>query len=572
MARVSRADDLAPAVLDRLGVAETVGDAIDPLGMLGALTKALVQVGRKPVATGGLLSRHVSRLGRVGLVTAGRMAGLPTVGPVAPDPKDRRRADRTWEENAVFYGLWQAYLVNRQLLNEALEVAGLEGKEDFKARFGANLLADALAPTNFLLTNPAAIRRAAETGGLSLIRGLRNMVDDALHNGGWPKQVDKGSFALGRNMAATPGKVVFRNALIELIQYEPVTPQTHEIPLLLGPPWINKYYIFDIAPGKSLAEWAVAHGMTVFALSYRNPDESMRDVGFDDYLLMGPRAALDVIRRITGAETVNTLSACLGGTLNTVLLAYLDATGDQGLVNSSTLLNSLVDHSGPGTLSQVFTDPTTVAGLERSMQGKGYLEASKMAHTFDLLRANDLVFSYLVSGWMQGEKPAAFDLLAWNDDSTRMPAKMHTFYLRECWLKNSLAHDQLVLAGEELIVSAVDVEHYIVAAVDDHIVPWECSYTTTQLIKGDTRFVLSSAGHIAGIVNPPNPKCRLWTNPETPADPAAWRAGATEHHDTWWNDWLGWILPRSGDLRTPPPTGNDAHPVLAAAPGTYVFG
>ncbi len=560
------------AELQRLGVAEGLAGSLDPVALTGALGHALARRARHPVALGGLLATHAARLTRAGTATAGRAFGLDVAGPAVPDLKDRRFVEAAWRENPAFYGLLQAYLLNRQLLTDLVEGAGLDRVAAAKARFAANLIADALAPTNYLPTNPAALRRAAETGGWSVLRGVRNMVNDLVTNDGWPKQVDTTPFILGTNMAATPGQVVFRNDLVEVIQYQPVTGQVHEIPLLMGPPWINKYYILDLAPGKSLIEWAVAHGITTFAISYRNPDASMRDFGFDDYLLKGPRAALDVVREVTGSETVNNLSVCLGGTLNTALLAYLDATGDRGLVNSSTMLNCLVDHADAGTFSEVFTDEKTVAGLERKMAKAGFLEASDMARTFDLLRANELIFSYVASGWLCGEQPPAFDLLAWNHDSTRMPAKMHAFYLRQCWIDNALSEDRMELCGERLAVSGIDVDSYIVAAAEDHIVPWRNSYRTTQLIKGTCRFVLSSSGHIAGIVNPPNPKSRLWTNDELPADPETWQADATEHRDTWWNDWIEWIVPRSGGMQKPPAMGSAAYPVLGPAPGTYVRG
>ncbi|MGH9057291.1 MAG: PHA/PHB synthase family protein [Acidimicrobiales bacterium] len=563
---------VSDAALDRLGTAVSLSGAIDPLSLVGSLARALGRHGTHPVGALPALTRYATGLTRAGLAAAGRAMGMDLDGPVAPGPKDRRFADPTWSQNAAFYALQQAYLLGRDLLLALVDDAGMGDSATAKARFGADLVADAAAPTNFLPTNPAALRRAAETGGLSLARGGRRWLDDLVSNGGWPSQVDKTSFELGRNMASTPGQVVYRNDLIELIQYAPATERCHQIPLLMCPPWINKYYILDIAPGKSLAEWSVAHGLTTFAISYRNPDESMRDVGFDDYLLHGPRAALDAVREITGSPTVNTLSVCLGGTLTTALLAYLDATGDHGLINSSTTLNCLVDHAGAGTLSAVFTDEAAVSAIERKMAGKGYLEAQDMARTFDLLRANDLVFAYVVSGWLMGEAPPAFDLLAWNADSTRMPAKMHAFFLRQCWIDNALAQDKMVLAGERLNVTGIDVDSYIVAAIEDHIVPWRSSYKTTQLLKGECRFVLSSSGHIAGIVNPPNPKARLWTNTDLVADPDRWLAGATEHRETWWNDWTPWITERSGALADPPQMGSAAHPPIVAAPGTYVRG
>lgn len=563
-------DDVASTQLESLGVAEAAMGTFDPVGLARAFLEALWRSNLRPAKRARLVLGYQADVVRALLAASQRAVGSMAIGPASPAERDRRFTEPTWSENAGFYALLQLYLLNRKLLSDLVKVADLEEPKRSKASFAADLLSDALAPTNFLVTNPAALRRAFETGGLSVMRGARNFADDLVHNGGWPRQVDTTPFELGRNMAATPGQVVFRNELIELIQYEPSTEQVGEIPLLMCPPWINKYYIMDLAPGKSLAEWAVSHGMTTFAISYRNPDKSMAGTGFDDYMLKGARAALDVICAITGAETVNTISVCLGGTLTVALLAYLDAAGDHGLVNSSTLLNSLVDHKGAGVLSSVFTDSHTIANLERQMSQKGYLEASEMSRTFDLLRANELVFNYVARNWLMGEQPPAFDLLAWNHDSTRMPAKMHSFFLHSCWEQNLLATDRMELAGKRLAVSGIDVDTYIVAALEDHIVPWRSSYRTTQILKSDTRFVLSSSGHIAGIVNPPGPKVRLWTNPELPADPDQWLASATEHNDTWWNDWASWISERSGAKRKPPKVGSKLYPPLEAAPGSYV--
>jgi polyhydroxyalkanoate synthase len=296
----------------------------------------------------------------------------------------------------------------------------------------------------------------------------------------------------------------------------------------------------------------------------------MNDLTFDDYLVNGQLAALDVVREITGAPQANTLAVCLGGTLNACALAYLNATGDD-MVKTSTYLNSLVDFTDGGALKSVFTDRGTIDGLARKMEEKGYLDGADMAHTFDLLRANDLLFNYVASNWLMGQRPPAFDLLAWNNDSTRMPAKMHAFYLRRFYVDNALAGDELTLAGERLMLSEITQPTYIVAAIDDHIVPWQASYRTTQLLKGDVRFVLSSAGHIAGIVNPPSAKARLWTNEVLPSDPSRWMAGATEHHDTWWRDWAEWIVQHSGEFKDAPVLGDTHHTPLCDAPGTYVF-
>jgi polyhydroxyalkanoate synthase len=557
-------------ITDALGVSEAVVDTVDPVGLVSAMAMAVGRAALKPESA-VLAASYPVRAANAGVRAVAQALGVFKAAP-SEQAKDRRFESPAWSANPAFAVLRELYLLNSQMFKQWVAMGDLEESRQSKADFAAGLISDASSPTNFLFTNPKALEKALQTGGLSLVKGLRNFADDLINNDGWPSKVDTRPFELGRNLAATPGKVVFRNELIELIQYEPATEKVHQIPILMCPPWINKYYIMDLAPGKSLVEWAVNHGFTTFAISYRNPDESMADVGFDDYLLKGPKAALDVVTAITGSPTVNTVSVCLGGTLTVALLAYLDAIGQRGLINSSTLLNSLTDHEGAGVLSHVFVDKGTVSGLERKMAGKGFLEASDMSRTFDLLRAKDLVFNYVESGWLLGDSPPAFDLLAWNADSTRMPAKMHSFYLRRFWQDNALAHDELELAGERLFLSKVDVDTYIVAAVEDHIVPWRSSYRTTQLLAADCRFVLSSSGHIAGIVNPPSPKSKLWTNPNLPPEADQWRAEATETRDTWWNDWLAWVTPRSGELGDAPATGSRAYPVLGDAPGTYVKG
>jgi polyhydroxyalkanoate synthase len=559
------------ALGDLLGVAEGAFDTADPAGLGRSLATVAVGTARHPVAVSRASARLLGGLLEASAATAARFVGAKPAGPVEPEPKDRRFTDVAWSENGLFYGVLQSYLLAARFALEAVAAADLSEPDASKANFAARLLVDSLAPTNILFTNPAALRRAFETGGLSLVRGAGHFLRDVATNGGWPKQVDTSPFRLGENMAATAGRVVYRNELVELIQYEPQTPQVHEIPMLFCPPWINKYYIMDLAPGRSLVEWSVQHGLTVFAISYRNPDSSMRDLTFDDYLMRGPRTALDVVRSITGAPTVNTLAVCLGGTLNTVLLAYLNAMGED-LVHSSTYLNALNDFSDGGTLKDVFTDRRSVENLARRMEAKGYLEAEDMAHTFDLLRARDLVFKYVETDWLLGEEPPAFDMLAWNSDGTRMPAKMHAYYLRRCWIDNALALDQMEANGVRLMASEISNDTYVVAAVDDHIVPWRASYQTTRLFKGNCRFVLSSSGHIAGIVNPPSPKTRLWLNDNLPPTPEDWREHATQHNETWWNDWISWAIARSGELRQPPALGNGTHPAGVKAPGTYVYG
>ena len=559
----------ARAVLDSLGVAEDPMAGADPVSFLrslGAVGAALV---KNPTAAAAANARLMIGFAAALRATAGRMVGEHAAGPASPVNGDKRFNDPAYAENPLYFLLEQQYLLGSQLVTELLDAAGLDAREDLKARFAAKFILDALAPTNTLPGNPAALREAFDTGGMSLLRGAKNMLGDLVHNGGWPSQVDGTDFEVGLNLAATPGAVVYRSDLIELIQYEPQVKTVHAVPLLFCPPWINKYYIMDLAPGKSLIEWALQHGHTCFAISYRNPDASMRDLDFEDYLRQGPLDAVRVVREITGAPEVNTLSVCLGGTLTAIGLAHNAAIGDRS-IKSATFLNTLTDFSTPGALG-VFTDEATIAGLEKQMAKKGFLDSDKMAHTFDALRANDLVFQYVVNNWLLGKKPPAFDLLVWNKDSTRMPAKMHSQYLRSCYLNNEFARGEFEIDAQKLEPGKVDIDTYVLSAVDDHIVPWVAGYKTTQLLGGRARYVLSTSGHIAGIVNPPGPKPKHWTNDALPADPQEWKDAAELHDGTWWEDWAKWIAQQGGPKVAPPrQLGSKEHPPIEPAPGSYV--
>ena len=562
------AEPAAVQAAEALGPEAGLVASLDPLSLGRALGRTVLGAARHPLLAALASLRLGAGLRSAGAVAALRALGARTAAPLPPPSRDRRFTDPAWEQNALFFALQQSYLLSQRYAHDLVEAARLEPLEAQKAAFTVQLLADALAPTNFLWGNPAALKKAVDTGGLSVLRGARNFLNDLVANNGKPRKVDTTPFELGKNLAATPGKVVFRNRLIELLQYAPQTETVFEIPLLASPPWINKYYVMDLAPGRSFIEWAVKHGHTVFAISYRNPDRSMRDVSLDDYLLQGPLTALDVIRDITGAPQANIVGLCLGGTLTMMLLAYLDAIGHQR-IHSVTLLNTLVDFSEPGVLG-CFTDPKSVQGLERKMARKGYLEGREMALAFDLLRANDLIWNYVASNWLMGEEPPPFDVLAWNEDSTRMPAAMHSFYLRTCYLENQLARGVMELAGVELHLDAVAHDLYLVGAQNDHITPWKSSYKTAQLVKGEVRFVLSSSGHIAGIVNPPSPKARYWTGERLPTDPEPWFVEAREHKGSWWEDWATWSERLAGERREPPPMGSERFPPLADAPGNYV--
>jgi polyhydroxyalkanoate synthase len=534
-----------------------------------AIVQALQAAALNPFALFEANARLATDLALIGPVSLVKWLGGTAEPRVGIDPKDRRFADGAWSENPVFYSIRLAYLSARTYAHQVVRSAGLDEGVEAKARMALSLVLDALAPTNFLPTNPAALKKAFDTGGASLVRGAQHFVDDLVNNSGRPRQVDTRPFRLGENLAATPGKVVYRNHLMELVQYEPQTPQVHAEPLLFSPPWINKYYVMDLAPGRSFVEWAVKHGRTVFVISYRNPSADMSAVTMDDYLVHGPHQALDVIEQITGAETIDMVGLCLGGALTAISAAYLTEAGDSR-VGNLTLLNTMLDYSNPGALG-VFTDEATVARLEKQMRAKGYLEGKSMAGTFDVLRANDLIFNYVVSNWLMGQDPPAFDILAWNADSTRMPAAMLSFYLRNFYVENRLAKGTLEIAGRIINLAEIKRRAYVVSAENDHIVPWQSGYATAGLLAGPVRFVLSSGGHIAGIVNPPSPKGRFHVAEILPPTASRWRERAEQHVGSWWEDWAVWSQEHAGPMVDPPPMGSEQHPVLCEAPGTYVF-
>ena len=559
-------------VLDPNWVGDQVLDSLDPVYFARTLVNAGMKAAANPVGVGTALLKAAAGAMKVGAATlakATKTADPDAPAPVQPQPKDHRWTSEAWQDNPYFFGLQQTYLLSKNLADDLIDAAKLDEADHHKAKFAASFAFDALAPTNMLLTNPDALAKAAATGGASVVKGASNMLHDLRHNDGWPSKVDDSGFEPGLNMAMTPGKVVYRSDLIELIQYEPQTEQVYETPLLFCPPWINKYYIMDLAPRKSLIEWAVQHGHTCFTISYRNPDGSMRDTSFEDYLRQGPLDALRVVREITGQEKVNTVNVCLGGTLTAIAMAYGAATGDQP-IGTATFLNTLTDFSDPGVLG-AFTDEPTVAGLERKMADQGYLEASEMARTFDAIRANDLIFQYVVKNWLLGEDPPAFDLLAWNNDSTRMPARMHSSYLRRCYLQNQFANNAFEIDGTMLHPADVKQDSYVLSAIDDHIVPWTAAYRTATLLGGHNRFVLSTSGHIAGIVSPPGPKARHWTNDQIAEAPERWLEGAEKHQQTWWEDWSQWISVRAGDkVDAPKQLGSKAYAPLEDSPGLYV--
>jgi polyhydroxyalkanoate synthase len=567
MTRQETAWEAAEAAAAALGPEVGEFAALDAAGFGRSTRDVLMRAAEHSGDMASAVLRFWASLARVGPVAAARWLGWDAEPPV-PVQDDKRFTDQAWHDNPAFFAIRQSYLAASQLARDLLAAGANGTRADAKAQLATGFLLDALAPTNFLFSNPAAVKRALETGGSSVVAGAANFLSDLLTNGGRPRQVDMRPFRIGGNLAATPGKVVYRNELMELIQYLPQTPEVRAIPVLASPPWINKYYIMDLAPGRSFLEWAIQHERTVFAISYRNPDSSMRGVTLDDYLIHGPRQALDVIAEITGAPKIDIVGLCLGGALTGMLAAYLNKKGDDRS-GTITLLNTMLDYSEPGVLGS-FTDEQMVERLDRQMAEKGYLEGRDMAGTFDMLRANDLIFNYAVSNWLMGQDPPAFDILAWNGDSTRMPAAMHSFYLRCLYLRNELARGEMELAGQRLSLSDVTNDAYVVGAVNDHIVPWHASYKSSGLLGGTVRYVLSSGGHIAGIVNPPGPKAWFEAADHAPADADEWRAAATRHSGSWWEDWTAWAQTRAGDRVKPPSVGSAQYPPLGDAPGDYI--
>ena len=537
---------------------------LDAAGFGAALAKALRANLTHPLVPLRAASRLGMDLARIPMVATAKWVGREVEPPVPVDPKDRRFSDPAWDANPLFYSLRLAYLAASRFSRDTVSSSAVDPEAGRKAAMAVDLVLDAVAPTNFLATNPAALKRAFDTSGASLARGARNFVDDLIHNEGRPRQVDTSGFQVGENLAVTPSKVVYRNELMELLQYEPQTEQVHAKPLLCSPPWINKYYVMDLAPDRSFIEWAVQHGRTVFAISYRNPSKAMSGTTMDDYLVHGPKTALDVIEDITGSDTIDIVGLCLGGALTAITAAYLTQAGDDR-IGTLTLLNTMLDYSEPGVLG-AFTDERSVSRLEKKMQKEGVLEGQSMAGTFDVLRANDLIFNYVVSNWLMGQNPPKFDILAWNADSTRMPAAMHAFYLRNFYVQNKLATGRLEIEGSLIDLSVIKSPTYVVSAVNDHIVPWESAYKTAGLVSGPVRFVLGSGGHIAGIVSPPGPKAWHMVAETLPVSPSAWREIAKRHSGTWWEDWTRWSKETAGEMIDPPPVGSSAVPGAGRRP------
>ena len=579
--------------------------------------------------------------------TARRMAGEDVEPAVTPEPGDRRFRDDAWSENPLYDHIKQSYLLaSKFMLSTVRETEGLDAHTAHKVDFYTRQFIDALAPTNFAMTNPEVARRTVETGGENLVQGLSNLLEDLERGQGRLRirMTDPEKFKLGENVAVSPGKVIFENDLMQLLQYAPATQTVRRQPLLVVPPWINKYYILDLRPKNSFIRWAVDQGHTVFVVSWVNPDERLAEKTMDDYLLEGPVAALDAVGKATGESGVNAIGYCLGGTLLAATLAYLKArdaaaparsadtggtgeagrpsdaaptadaaeaaqTGDSGeagkaasmpendlaaeagagaataatpnpaaeplagrlpAIESATFFTTMVDFEEPGELG-VFIDEEQLTLVEESMKEKGYLDGAKMAEAFNLLRANDLIWSFVINNYLMGRDPFPFDLLYWNSDSTRMPRAMHSAYLREMYQHNRLREPGgITLDGVPIDLTTIDVPIYILSTREDHIAPWRSTYAATRLYRGPIRFVLAMSGHIAGVVNPPSADKYGHFTGELAATPDAWLESATAHDGSWWPDWDAWVSEYGGGEVPPREPGAGALPAIEDAPGRYV--
>jgi polyhydroxyalkanoate synthase subunit PhaC len=522
--------------------------------------------------------RMQTRLGRSFLdlfaYASRRLAGEPADPVVKPDPRDKRFSDPEWSSNQYFDFLKQAYLLLTDWAKYLVEHADeLDPAVRQKAEFYTRQIVNALAPSNFVLTNPELLRTTMSRSAENLVRGTQMLAEDIEAGGGELKirQSDMSTFEVGRNLAITPGKVIYQNALMQLIQYAPSTERVLKQPLLIVPPWINKYYVLDLTPEKSFIKWCVDQGLTVFVISWVNPDERLVHKDFADYMREGPLEALEVVTRITGSAKVNTIGYCVGGTLLAIALSYLSGKHDDR-VTSATFLTTQVDFTYAGDLKVFAATEEQVAAVERQMSARGYLEGSKMATAFNLLRSNELIWPYVIKNYLKGEAPFAFDLLYWNADATRMPAANHSYYLRNCYLHNNITKSNLTIDGVRIDLKEIKIPIYNLATRDDHIAPAKSVYLGSTFFGGPMRYVLSGSGHIAGVVNPPSrAKYQYWTGDAPRGDDLeGWLRSATEHGGSWWPDWLAWLKAQDAEEVAARPPGAASFAPIEDAPGSYV--
>jgi len=525
-----------------------------------AAAKLGVRLATRPRA---LTRRGLGLAAELGRIAAGRSQA-------APDGSDRRFKDPAWEQNPAFRRLGQAYLVAGDAVDGLISEAELDWRSDRRLRFAAQNLVDALAPTNFALSNPAVLKAVVDSGGLNFVRGARNLLGDLRSRPLLPSSVDESKFEVGRDLAITAGSVVLRTEAFELIQYRPLTERVREAPLLVVPQMINKYYVVDLAPERSIVEHALGQGQQVFAISWRNPDERHADWNFDTYCSAAVEA-LAAVERITRADRTHLMGLCAGGNVTAMVAGHLAATGAQDRLAGLTLGVTVLDWRRAGTAGALLDDATAAAAIAESAR-KGYLDGRSLAGIFAWMRPNDMVWGYVVNNYLLGKPPPPFDVLYWNADQTNMPAGLHRDFV-QLGLYNSLAEPGgLTVMETPIDLSQVTVDSYLVAGISDHISPWENAYRTTQLLGSEPRFVLSTSGHIVAMVNPPGKeKANFKTNDRNPADAEQWLRAATTREGTWWTDWTDWLGERSGKEKAAPrKLGGGGLRPLADAPGSYV--
>ncbi|AWI77440.1 alpha/beta hydrolase [Parazoarcus communis] len=552
-----------------------VEGTVDPLGMAAPLVHAQLAWLAHPQELAERFTRLSTDLWKLQLHSVNRMLGLASSDPIRPHSDDARFADPVWTEYPTWDLSKEWYLAfTRNMQDMLYDTPGLASKERRRAAFWWRNLLNAMAPTNFLWTNPVAMRKAVETNGESLTNGFKNFLEDL--KAGNVRMTDPDDFHVGENLATTPGEVVFRNNLLEVIHYAPTQPKVHAKPIVIVTPWINKFYILDLVPRKSMIRFLLDQGMDVFITSWKNPGASMRDCSFDDYLTEGVHAIIECARSFTRQDKVHAVGYCIGGTALSMYMAWANRhfPEDQVPVADWTLLTTLVDFHKPGDI-EVFIDEASIRYIIDNMASKGYLDGKEMASAFRLLRSNGLIWHYVVQGWLYGETPPPFDVLYWNMDTTRMPYAMHSWYLRELYLNNKLIHpDALEVAGEPLDLGRITQPLYVVSAEDDHIAPWLQTFRVINHVTGPKRYVLSSSGHILGIVNPvvTPPKRKFWAGEAHRSDTAEqWRNRTEEQAGSWWTDWMDWVKPHAGELIEARPAASEQFPSLAPAPGTYVL-
>ncbi|HKQ46087.1 MAG TPA: class I poly(R)-hydroxyalkanoic acid synthase [Rhizomicrobium sp.] len=555
----------------RMNARENPGP-IDPLNISGAMLALAKAMSSDREAVAAAQREWWSNVMTLWETTARRMLGGEAAAVVEPAPGDRRFKAEEWRENEIFDFIKQSYLLTANAMQAMVgSLHGLDEKERSRVAFYTRQFADAMAPTNFPLTNPDVLKATIASNGENLVKGLDNLLAD-IERGQGELSIRQSAdgFVIGENIATAPGKVVFRNEIMELLQYSPTTDEVYERPLLIFPPWINKFYIIDLRPENSFVRWLVGQGYTVFLVSWINPDADMAQKGFEDYMEGGIFAALEAVEKATGARAPNCVGYCIGGTLLAATLAYMAAKGDDR-IHSATFWAAQTDFSEAGELS-VFVDEAQLDALKQKMDSQGgVLPGSKMAGAFNMLRANDLIWSFVINNYLLGKQPMPFDLLYWNSDTTRMPEKLHLSYLRNCYKENALARGKMEMAGVKLDLSKVKVPVYLQSAKEDHIAPANSVFKSVNLFGGPVRFIIAGSGHIAGVINPPAAKkYQYWANEKGATNIEAWKKGATETPGSWWPDWDRWLSKLSGPKVPARQPGDGDLKVLGDAPGTYV--